>query len=122
MGTSTMDRCDGGELSSIVIDQECIADLAPMYDLFGHVPLLVNHLPDALSERICLDSRALVHNQETGVAPPALFVKGVLGMRERFHAVVTIVMRGEKHAQKRMSEAFEDFLNADMQAANCFAV
>jgi cullin 3 len=49
-------------------------------------------------------------------------VKGVLDMRERFHAVVSIAMRGEKRAQKRMSEAFEDFLNADARAANCLAV
>lgn len=121
-GTSTMDEGDSGESSGVVIDRVRIADLAAMYDLFGRVPSSVNHLRDALSERIRLDGRALVRDQETGVAPPASFVKGVLGMRERFHAVVTIAMRGEKRAQKRMSEAFEDFLNADARAANCLAV
>ena len=116
----------GGESSlsssGIAIDRARIADLAAMYDLFGRVPSSVNHLRDALSERIRLDGRALVRDQETNVAPPASFVKGVLDMRERFHAVVNIAMRGEKRAQKRMSEAFEDFLNADARAANCLAV
>jgi cullin 3 len=79
-------------------------------------------LRDALSERIKIDGRALVKDQENNVAPPAAFVKGVLAMRERFHAVVTDAMKGEKKAQKRMKESFEDFLNADARAANCLAV
>lgn len=108
--------------SGVVIDRKRISDLAAMYDLFSRVPSSVNHLRDALSERIRLDGRALVRDQETNVSPPAAFVKGVLDMRERFHAVVSTAMRGEKKAQKRMSEAFEDFLNADARAANCLAV
>jgi len=108
--------------SGVVIDRERIADLANMYDLFSRVPASVHHLRDALSERIRLDGRSLVRDQETGVAPPAAFVKGVLDMRERFAAVVGDAMRGEKKGQKRMREAFEDFLNADARAANCLAV
>ncbi len=111
------DAADG-----VVIDRERIADLADVYDLFSRVPSSVNHLRDALGERIRLDGRALVRDQETGVAPSASFVKGVLDMRERFAAVVGDAMRGEKKAQKRMREAFEDFLNADARAANCLAV
>lgn len=116
----------GGGMSSsesgVVIDRARIADLASMYDLFSRVPSSVNHLRDALSERIRLDGRALVRDQETNAAPPSAFVKGVLDMRERFAAVVNDAMRGEKKAQKRMREAFEDFLNADARAANCLAV
>ena len=108
--------------SSVVIDHERIKDLASMYDLFSRVPSSVNHLRDALSERIKMDGRALVKDQENNVAPPAAFVKGILAMRERFHAVVTDAMKGEKKAQKRMKESFEDFLNADARAANCLAV
>eukprot|EP00569_Conticribra_weissflogii_P005587 CAMPEP_0171347236 /NCGR_PEP_ID=MMETSP0878-20121228/27306_1 /TAXON_ID=67004 /ORGANISM="Thalassiosira weissflogii, Strain CCMP1336" /LENGTH=1035 /DNA_ID=CAMNT_0011851199 /DNA_START=170 /DNA_END=3277 /DNA_ORIENTATION=- len=112
----------GGGESGVVIDHNRVADLAAMYDLFSRVPSSVNHLRDALSERIRLDGRALVRDQETNSAPPSAFVKGVLAMRERFDAVVTDAMRGEKKAQKRMREAFEDFLNADARAANCLAV
>ncbi|KAL7554184.1 hypothetical protein ACHAWF_017590, partial [Thalassiosira exigua] len=107
---------------SVVIDRERIRDLASVYDLFSRVPASVNHLRDALSERVRLDGRALVRDQETGAAPPAAFVRGVLDLRERFAAVVRDAMRGEKKAQKRMREAFEDFLNADARAANCLAV
>ena len=60
----------------------------------------VNHLRDELSERIQLDGRSLVHDQETNVAPPAAFVKGVLDMRERFAAVVSNAMRGEKRRRR----------------------
>jgi cullin 3 len=108
--------------NGVVVDHARIADLAAMYELFSRVPSSVNHLRDALSERIRLDGRSLVRDQETNVAPPAALVKGVLAMRERFHAVVTEAMKGEKKAQKRMKEAFEDFLNADARAANCLAV
>ena len=112
----------GGDSHDVVIDHARISDLAAVYNLFSRVPSSVNHLRDALSERIRLDGRALVRDQETNVAPPAAFVKGVLDMRERFAAVVTDAMGGEKRAQKRMREAFEDFLNADARAANCLAV
>ena len=104
------------------IDTSRIKDLGTMYDLFSRVPSSVNHLRDALSERIRVDGRLLVRDQETNAAPPAAFVKGVLAMRERFGAVVTESMKGEKKSQKRMKEAFEDFLNADARAANCLAV
>eukprot|EP00580_Thalassiosira_gravida_P017188 CAMPEP_0201657746 /NCGR_PEP_ID=MMETSP0494-20130426/875_1 /ASSEMBLY_ACC=CAM_ASM_000839 /TAXON_ID=420259 /ORGANISM="Thalassiosira gravida, Strain GMp14c1" /LENGTH=993 /DNA_ID=CAMNT_0048134639 /DNA_START=149 /DNA_END=3130 /DNA_ORIENTATION=- len=111
-----------GDTNGVVIDRDRIADLASVYELFSRVPSSVNHLRDALGERVRLDGRSLVRDQETGVAPPAAFVKGVLDMRERFAAVVGDAMRGEKKAQKRMREAFEDFLNADARAANCLAV
>mmetsp|Transcript_12615 Transcript_12615/g.27405 ORF Transcript_12615/g.27405 Transcript_12615/m.27405 type:complete len:629 (-) Transcript_12615:200-2086(-) len=124
MGAGSRGMLGGMEPSEngVVIDRDRIADLAAMYDLFSRVPSSVNHLRDALSERIRLDGRALVRDQETNVAPPAAFVKGVLDMRERFAAVVSDAMRGEKKGQKRMREAFEDFLNADARAANCLAV
>ena len=104
------------------IDKARIADLGIMYDLFSRVPSSVNHLRDALSERIRNDGRSLVRDQETIASPPAAFVKGVLSMRDRFGAVVSESLRGEKKSQKRMKEAFEDFLNADARAANCLAV
>ena len=104
------------------IDKARIADLGIMYDLFSRVPSSVNHLRDALSERIRNDGRSLVRDQETNASPPAAFVKGVLSMREKFGAVVSDSLRGEKKSQKRMKEAFEDFLNADARAANCLAV
>ncbi|KAL9183407.1 hypothetical protein ACHAXT_005194 [Thalassiosira profunda] len=105
-----------------VVDRDRLRDLAAMHDLFARVPSSLNHLRDALSERIRLDGRALVRDQETNAAPPAAFVKGVLDLRERFAAVVDEAMNGEKKARKRVREAFEDFLNADARAANCLAV
>jgi len=114
-------RGAGGDAAAPV-DRDRVADLGRMYDLFSRVPASVAHLRDALGERIRADGRALVRDQEGGASPPAAFVRGVLAMRERFAAVVTDAMGGEKRAQKRMREAFEDFLNADARAASCLAV
>ncbi len=49
--------------SSVAINRECIANLQAMYNLFGHIPSLVNHLRDMLSKRIRLDGCMLVQDQ-----------------------------------------------------------
>ncbi|KAL7460426.1 hypothetical protein ACHAXS_000877 [Conticribra weissflogii] len=102
----------GAHRGIVAIDWDHLVDLANVYNLFLWVPSSVDHLREALSERIRLDGRALVWDQETNSAPPSAFVKGVLAMRERFHAVISEAMRGEK----------KDFLNADSWAANCLAI
>jgi hypothetical protein len=48
---------------SVAINCECIANLQAMYNLFGHIPSLVNHLRDTLSKRIRLDGCTLVQDQ-----------------------------------------------------------
>jgi len=79
-------------------------------------------LRDALAERIKADGRGLISDQERGSSDPPAFVRGVLKMRSRYNDVVAVAFRGEKRAQKRMRESFEDFLNADTRAASCLAV
>ena len=68
MGSTTMDGAV--ESSGVVIDRARIADLAAMYDLFGRVPSSVNHLRDALSERIRLDGRSLCGIRRRASLPP----------------------------------------------------
>lgn len=97
-------------------------DMASMYNLFVRVPSSVDHLRDALADRIKADGRGLIGEQERGVGDPAGFVKGVLAMRSKYDKVVSFGFCGEKKAQKRMREAFEDFLNTDARAASCLAV
>lgn len=119
----------GGGMSVPDADNGKLADMAAMYRLFARVPSSVDHLRDALADRIKADGRALVADQEqrnsggaTGAADPSAFVRGVLAMRHKYETVVATGFCGEKKAQKRMREAFEDFLNTDARAASCLAV
>jgi len=117
------DSQNSGGFAALLRDAETKLDeMRAMYDLFVRVPSSVDFLRDALSERIKRDGRALIADQERGASDPSSFVRGVLGMRDRYDRVVTTSFRGEKKSMKRMREAFEDFLNADARAASCLAV
>ena len=114
-----MEKCGFRELLVTTDKQN---DMRDMYDLFNRVPTSVDYLREALSDRIKKDGRALIDDQVKGAASPGDFVRGVLEMRAKFDQVVQTSFRNEKKAQKRMAEAFEDFLNTDARAASCLAV
>jgi len=99
-----------------------IENLQIMYDLFSRVSSTVDLLRDALSEIVKREGKKLVTDQERASSDPAAFVRGVLAVRKRYNHVVQVAFRGEKRAEKRLKEAFEDFLNADARAASCLAV
>jgi len=108
--------------AELLKDDTKLNDMRSMYDLFIRVPSSVDSLRDSLAERIKLDGKALITDQEKGNADPPAFVKGVLTMRERYDKIVSVSFRGEKKARKRMRESFEDFLNLDARAASCLAI
>lgn len=108
--------------AALLKDETKVPQLREMYDLFVRVPASVDYLRDALADRVKSDGRALIHDQERAAADPPAFVRGVLKMRDRYTDVVQTAFRGEKRAQKRLKESFEDFLNADARAASCLAV
>lgn len=108
--------------AALLKDDTKLEELQAMYDLFVRVPSSVDSLRDALADRIKADGKALIADQERGNADSSAFVRGVLGMRARYQLVVEKAFRGEKRAQKRMKESFEDFLNADARAASCLAI
>eukprot|EP00543_Licmophora_paradoxa_P017706 CAMPEP_0202461442 /NCGR_PEP_ID=MMETSP1360-20130828/49427_1 /ASSEMBLY_ACC=CAM_ASM_000848 /TAXON_ID=515479 /ORGANISM="Licmophora paradoxa, Strain CCMP2313" /LENGTH=648 /DNA_ID=CAMNT_0049083485 /DNA_START=10 /DNA_END=1956 /DNA_ORIENTATION=+ len=108
--------------AALLKDYTKISEMGKMYDLFVRVPSSVDFLRDALADRIKADGKALIADQEKGAADASAFVRGVLSMRDRYHDIVTQSFRGEKRAQKRMKESFEDFLNENARAANCLAV
>lgn len=103
-------------------DDKVLQDMREIYELFARVPASVDHLRDALADRIKTTGRKLIHDQMTGQADPAAFVRGVLHMRQQYENVVQVAFLNEKKAQKRMKESFEDFLNVDARAASCLAV
>lgn len=108
--------------AALLKDESKTIELQQMYDLFVRVPSSVDNLRDALCDRIKLDGKALVADQEKGAADPPAFVRGVLRMRDRYHNVLQVSFRDEKKAQKRLKESFENFLNEDARAASCLAV
>lgn len=99
-----------------------LENLQLIYDLFSRVPSTVDLLRDALSEIVKKEGKKLIQDQEHSKSDPAAFVRGVLLVRERYSKVVQVAFRAEKRAEKRLKEAFEDFLNADARAASCLAV
>ena len=108
--------------AALLRDDTKLEEMKNIFDLFVRVPSSVDNLRDALADRIKTDGKALIADQEKGTSDASAFVRGVLSMRERYHNVVNVSFRGEKRAQKRMKESFEDFLNEDARAASCLAV
>lgn len=53
---------------------------------------------------------------------PVVFVKGLLDMRDKFERIVTEAFAAEKTAQKKLQEAFEDFINTDSRCASYLAL
>lgn len=53
---------------------------------------------------------------------PVVFVKGLLDMRDKFDRIVTEAFSSEKASQKKLQEAFEDFINVDARCANYMAL
>jgi len=107
--------------AALLRDETKVQEMKNMYDLFVRVPASVDHLREALSNRIKADGHALIADQERN-SEPAAFCRGVLAMRKKYSAIVQTAFWNEKKAQKRMRESFEDFLNVDARAASCLAV
>jgi len=118
----TLVDMENSGFAALLKDDTKLNEMQNMYDLFVRVPSSVENLRDALADRIKADGKLLIADQEKGAADSSAFVRGVLTMRDRYHRVVTVSFRGEKRAQKRMKESFEDFLNEDARAASCLAI
>ena len=118
----TLVEMENSGFAALLRDDTKLEEMRDMYDLFARVPVSVDHLRDALADRIKADGMTLIRDQEKGAADPPSFVRGVLQMRHKYEQIVTVSFRNEKKAQKRMKESFEDFLNMDARAASCLAV
>ncbi|KAI2498715.1 cullin-like protein [Fragilaria crotonensis] len=118
----TLVDMENSGFAALLKDDTKLDEMRDMYDLFARVPSSVDNLRDALADRIKADGKALISDQEKGAADSSALVRGVLSMRDRYHKIVTVSFRGEKRAQKRMKESFEDFLNQDARAASCLAI
>ncbi|CAN0287235.1 unnamed protein product, partial [Scytosiphon promiscuus] len=91
-----------------------------MYDLFSRVPLTLDELRRSMCEYVKATGKALVTDQESAKDPVA-FVQGLLSLRDKYDCIVNDAFRGEKRSQKRLKEAFEDFINTDSRCASYLA-
>lgn len=96
-------------------------DLERMYLLFARIPSTLEELRGAMAEYVKSAGRELVADQER-VREPVVFVKGLLDMRDKFDRIVSDAFQGEKAAQKKLQEAFEDFINMDTRCAHYLAL
>ncbi|CAM9805306.1 unnamed protein product [Choristocarpus tenellus] len=97
-----------------------VDDLRRMYDLFSRVPSTLEELRGSMCDYVKTTGRALVTDQESAKDPVA-FVQGLLGLRDKYDRIVEEAFRGEKKAQKRLKEAFEEFINTDSRCASYLA-
>jgi len=118
----TLVDMENSGFAALLRDDTKLQEMRDIYELFARVPSSVDHLRDALADRIKTDGASLISDQEKGAADPPAFVRGVLAMRKKYDEIVIVSFRNEKKAQKRMKESFEDFLNTDARAASCLAV
>lgn len=101
-----------------MIERVEVDGLKAFYRLFNRVPKTLDVLRDAVATHVRETGKAL-HVAGNG---PVAFVKGVLEMRDRYGIVVNDAFGGEKRAQKRVADAFEDFINMDSRAAGFLVV
>mmetsp|Transcript_16824 Transcript_16824/g.22614 ORF Transcript_16824/g.22614 Transcript_16824/m.22614 type:complete len:732 (-) Transcript_16824:417-2612(-) len=94
-----------------------VEDLKRMYELFSRVPTTLDWLRDCMCRYVKKVGRELVSDQER-VKEPVQFVKGLLNMREKYDRLVTVAFNCEKKAQKKLKDAFEEFINADARCAS----
>jgi cullin 3 len=93
------------------------ADLGRLYDLLARVPPTLELLRACVCDHVKRVGLALVSDQEK-VKSPVDFVRKLLGMRDQYDLIVDVAFKGEKASQKRLKEAFEEFINADTRCAS----
>jgi len=118
----TLVTLENSGFAVLLKDESKISDMKKMYDLFVRVPTSVDFLRDAFCERIKMDGKALIADQDRGDISPSAFIEGLLKMRQKYMNIADNAFRGEKKIHKRLKESFEDFLNVDTRVANCLAI
>ncbi len=118
----TLVTLENSGFAVLLKDESKVNEMRKMYDLFVRVPTSVDFLRESFCERIKMDGKALIADQDRGDITQSAFIRGLLTMREKYMNIADHAFRGEKRVLKRLKESFEDFLNVDTRAANCLAV
>ena len=95
-------------------------DLKRMYALFSRIPSTLDILRDAMGKYIRQCGVAIVADQDT-VKEPMTFVQQMLDLKAKFDRIIQESFRNEKKMQKKLKDAFEEFVNLDSRCASYLA-
>ena len=95
-----------------MMNESKISDLALMYSLYSRVPSTLDFLREFLFEHVKQLGMQIIADQQS-LKDPVAFVQKVLYLKSKYDIVVTNSFRADKKAQKRLKDAFDEFLNKD---------
>lgn len=99
-----------------MLNETKIEDLSLLYTILSRVPSTLDILRDFVFEHVRRLGQVIIADQDA-VRDPVNFVQKVLDLKSKFDSIITQSFRAEKKMQKRLKDAFEDFLNKDSRAA-----
>ncbi len=106
---------DGSGMVPMMRDDK-LDDLRRMYALFSRVPPCLDLLRDGMAKYLMQCGQDIIDGQETA-KDPVSFVRQFLELKDKFDKIIRDSFRQEKKAQKRLKEAFEEFINRDNRCA-----
>jgi cullin 3 len=107
-------------LEPMLMDNK-IDDLSRMYALLARVPSNLDSMRDCLGKHVRQKGLEIVMDQEK-IKSPKLFVQLTLDMKRKYDIIVRDCFKGEKKADKKLKEAFDEFINKDAKCAQYLAL
>ena len=97
-------------------------DLRRMYDLFkrDHSHSTLDILRECMFNYVKQCGYAIIENQEN-LNDPIAFVQQILELRTKMENITVNSFRNDKKTQKKLKDAFEDFMNKDTKCASHLA-
>ncbi len=92
-------------------------DLKRMYSLFSKVPTTLVLLRDIVGDFTKQCGLEIVAKYES-VSDPVGFVKETLALEAKMNGILSKSFKGEKKTEKKIQDAFSEFLNNDMRCSN----
>ena len=103
-----------------MMNENKLDDLGLMYTLFSRVPSTLDYIRNFLYEHVNELGDKIVVDQ-VAVKDPILFVNNVLELKIKFDKIVKTAFKEDKKAEKKLKDAFENFLNKDNKCASYLA-
>jgi cullin 3 len=110
---------DGSGCICLMRDDK-MEDLKRMYVLFSRVPSTLDILRASMGKYIKQLGLAIVADQDN-VKEPVAFVQQMLDLKQKFDRIIAEAFRSEKKMQKKLKDAFEEFVNVDSRCASHLA-
>ena len=99
-----------------MFEENKVDDLARMYGLFVRLPNTLDLLRDFMGSYVKQCGSKIVTDQETN-KDPLVFVRQMLDLKSMMDQIIDLSFRNEKRFQKKLQEAFEEFVNKDSRCA-----